>query len=110
MSDEKQRWIEEQKKNRLFRGGGDKNGDADRMLEIGGVNRISSRNQQMRIITARVLSKTLDCPCLSELADMVEAAQMVEGGGSRLQFMKVASEQWQGKISAAKNKIVEAIQ
>lgn len=109
MSDEKAKWIEDQKKNKLFRGGGDNTNDANRMLEFGGVNRISSRNQQMKVITARVMARTLDAPCLNTLADLVETAQMVEGGIGRLQFMKVAIEQWQGKISAAKNKITEAI-
>lgn len=101
-------WIEEQKANRLFRGSGGGN-DADRMLEFGYINKASDRDQSMKVITARILNITLGIACLGELADEVEKAQMIQDATARQDFMKVAIEQWQGKIAAAKNKFIEAV-
>lgn len=103
-----QDWIAEQKKNKLFRGGGRGN-DADRMLEIGGINKSSDKNQTMKIIAARTINATLGITCISELCDMVETAQLIQDGRARADFMKVAIEQWQGKLMAAKNKAFEAL-
>lgn len=101
-------WIDEQKKNKLFRGSARGN-DADRMFEFGNINKVSDRNQAMKVITARVLAISLGIPCLSDLADMVEKAQLIQDGRARADFMKVAIEQWQGKIASTKNKTLEAL-
>lgn len=103
-----QTWIEEQKKNRLFRGSS-KGNDADRMLDFGDINKISDRDQAMKIIAARMINDTLGLTCISDLADCVEKAQSIQDGRARNDFMKVAIEQWQGKISAAKNRVLEAL-
>lgn len=103
-----QDWIAEQKKNRLFRGGGRGN-DADRMLEIGGINKSADKNQSMKIIAARTVNDTLGITCIGQLCDMVENAQLIQDGRARSDFMKVAIEQWQGKIASAKNKALEAL-
>lgn len=101
-------WIEEQKKNKLFRSGGRGN-DADRMLEIGKVNKDANRDQSMRIITARHIADCLGLPCLTALADSVEVAQLIQDRQSRQEFMKVAIEQFQGKLQAAKTNLVQSL-
>ncbi len=106
---EHEQWIADQKKNKMFRGGGRGN-DADRMLEYGHINKISNKDQQTKIIAARILNKSLKIKVLGEIADMVEKAQMVIDGQARGDFSKVAIQQWQGKVAASKNKISEAIQ
>lgn len=100
-------WIEQQKKNKLFRGSG-KGNDADRMLEISDTNRITNRNQAQAIIAGRTMDIILGFNCLDELCDMVELAQLVMDAQSRKDFMRVAIEQWQGKIQASK-KTLEAL-
>ena len=92
-------WIDEQKKNRQFRGGG-KGNDADRMLEYSETNRWLKGNQGQMIISIRMMANTLNAPCLFELCDMVEKAQLCADAESRKNFMKVAIEQWQAKLAA----------
>lgn len=103
-----ERWIDEQKKNRLFRGPVHSS-DADRMLEISLVNKDTNRDQAMKIIVARFLGKNLGITCLDELSDAVEVAQLIVDRQSRQEFMKVAIDQWQGKVNANKNKAAEAL-
>lgn len=98
-------WIEEQKANRMFRHSGRGN-DADRMLEHGDTNKITNRHQAQCVVAGRVMNDVLGITCLAELCDMVEKAQMVIDAQSRKDFMKVAIEQWQGKLQASKSKIV----
>lgn len=102
MSEE--RWIDEQKKNRLFRGSG-QGGDAIKMLEISPTNRILSPTQAKKLTAARFINDVLGITCISKLCDMVEAAQLCTDEKSRVEFMKVAIEQWQGKVAAAGKKI-----
>lgn len=93
-------WIEEQKKNRLFRGSGH-GSDAAKMLEISQTNRIINTAQARKLIAARYLSKTLKIKSIDYLCDLVEAAQLCVDAQSRQDFMKVAIEQWQGKLASA---------
>jgi hypothetical protein len=102
-------WIEEQKENPLFRGIGH-GGDAQRMLEKSDTNRYVNKRMAKMIIAARYLGGLLGVSCYDDLADMVESGQLCVDGRSRADFMKVAIEQWQGKINAAKSKITTAIQ
>lgn len=100
-----QTWIEEQKKNRLFRGGGT-SGDAYEMLKHSPTNRYLGKTQAKRITAARFIGIAYGIPALVVLADMVEQAQMCVDGQSRRDYMKVAIEQWQGKIAATKARAV----
>lgn len=102
-------WIEEQKAQQsLFRGPGHY-GDADKLLEKSPANRFITVTQGKLIITARVLGQNLGINCLGELADAVEYAQLCVDKDSRKDFMKVAIEQWQGKLANAKHKLNETV-
>lgn len=99
-----QNWIEEQKKMRLF-AGASSSSDALRMLEKSETNRYISSRQAQKLITARYLGKIYGVTCYDELCDMVESAELCVDGRSRDNYMKVAIEQWQGKLAALKSKI-----
>lgn len=94
-------WIEEQKKNKLFRGGG-RGGDAIRMLEHSLTNRILSASQGKKFTCARIIGDMLGVKCFDQYATYLEKAQMCVDGKTRSDFMRVAIEQWQGKINAHK--------
>jgi len=96
-------WIEEQKKNQLYRGHG-QGSDASRMLDISATNRYINIIQAKRLTSVRFLGKLLGVQCLDELADLVENAELCVEGRSRNDYMKVAIEQWQGKLSNMKSK------
>lgn len=99
-------WIEEQKENRLFRGGGH-GSDANRMLEHGPINRMLSATQARKISSARYIGELLGIRSLGHLCDLIEQAQMCVDSQTRRDFMKVAIEQWQGKVSAGKKFTIE---
>ena len=101
-------WIEEQKQNRLFRGGGH-GGDAQRMLEHGPINRMLSTTQARKIPSARYIGELLGISTIGHFCDMIEQAQMCVDSKSRADYMKVAIEQWQGKIQAGKKFTVESL-
>lgn len=101
-------WIEQQKQNRLFRSGG-QHSDAARMLEHSPTNRVLSVRQARIIPATRYIGQLMDIKCLGELCDMIEMAQMCVDAGSRKDFMKVAIEQWQGKVAAGRKFSVESL-
>lgn len=105
---ERNKWIDEQKKNKLFRGGGS-GGDAARMLEISPTNRDLSAEQARELTAARYINDLLCINALADLCDMIEAAQLCVDGKSRENFMKVAIEQWQGKVAAGRKFSVESL-
>ena len=96
-------WIEDQKKNQLLRGHG-QGTDASRMLEISNTNRYVNSVQAKKLTSVRFLGKLLGIQCYDELADLVESAELCVDGRSRADFMKVAIEQWQGKLNSMKSK------
>lgn len=101
-------WIQEQKDNRLFRGSG-QGGDAVKMLDISPTNRRISAVQGRKLTAARYINDLLGISAISELCDMIEQAQLCVDGQSRADFMKVAIEQWQGKIAAGRKFSVESL-
>jgi hypothetical protein len=105
---EHETWIDEQKKNHMFRGGG-KGNDADRLLEISKTNRWLRGNQPQLLTTVRVMADVLNSTCLRELCEMVEDAQLCMDEDSRKNFMKVAIEQWQGKLANLKHKTIDIL-
>lgn len=104
-----QNWIAEQKEARgLFSGKGLGN-DADRLLEYGKTNRVTYARQSKLVIGVRLMADTMGVKCLNELADYVELAQMCVDAESRHNFMKVAIEQWQGKLANLKHKTIDIL-
>lgn len=103
-----QTWIEQQKNNRLFRGGG-RGSDAERMLEHGETNRQLSVGMARKVTGARYIGRIIGVSCYAELAGMVEKAQMCVDARTRQDFMKVAIEQWQGKVQALKGKLLSEL-
>lgn len=103
-------FIEEQRAQRgMFRGHGHGN-DADRLLEISPTNRNINAFQGKALITVRLLGEVLGSDFLkTELPGAVELAQLCINKDSRVDFMKVAIEQWQGKLANVKQKTVEAL-
>ena len=97
-------WIQEQKDNRLFRGSG-QGGDAIKMLEISPTNRNISAVQGRKLTAARYINDLLGITAIDDLCDLVEEAQLCVDAESRQNFMKVAIEQWQGKMSNTKSKL-----
>lgn len=91
-------WIEEQKANRLFRGGG-RGGDAQKMLEHSPTNKYVSQGQGRKTTSARYIGEAMGIFSIGHLCDMIEQTQLCVDGRSRDNFMKVAIEQWQGKLS-----------
>ncbi len=95
-------WKADQAGNTLFRGGGD-GSQADRMLQYGGINKTLGDKQARLIIAARFWdTANPEIRLLGGLCAAVEVAQMAVGAQARREFMKVAIEQWQGKIEAKK--------
>jgi len=99
-------WIEEQKKNPLFRGSGI-GSDANKMLELSPTNRVISSNQGRKLTGARYINNLLGITAIGDLCDLVEEAQICIDARSRQDFMKVAIEQWQGKLQANKKFTLE---
>lgn len=102
----KQRWIDEAKENDLF-SGGETSSDANKMLEHSPTNRYLSSRQAKKFTGARFMGIMLGCQCIGDLVDMFEQAQLCVDAQSRKDFMKVAIEQFQGKISAKKKNVLE---
>lgn len=101
-------WIQEQKENKLFRGSGH-GSDASRMLEISPTNRILSASQGRKFTSARYLNDLLGITAIADLCDMLETAQLCVDAESRQNYMKVAIEQWQGKVAAGRKFSVESL-
>lgn len=94
-------WIEEQKKNPLFRGSG-LGSDANKMLELSPTNRVISAKQGRKFSGARYINDLLGITAITDLCDLLEQAQMCVDSRSRQDFMKVAIDQWQGKVASNK--------
>lgn len=99
-------WIEEQKSNRMFRGSG-QGGDAIKMLEISPTNRIISGGQGRKLTGARYINQFLGITAIGDLCNLIEETQLCVDGRSRQEYMKVAIEQWQGKIASNKKLSLE---
>lgn len=98
-------WIEEQKEIQgMFNPAG--GGDAERMLEISDTNRYMFVKGAKLIVAGRFMAKQMGLRCLNEICDLTEKAQLITDGRSRADFMKVAIEQWQGKLAnSGRNKL-----
>ena len=99
-------WIEQQKKNPLFMGSS-LGSDANKMLEISPTNRVISGAQGRKLTGARYINQLLGITAIGDLCDLVEQAQLCVDARSRQDFMKVAIEQWQGKVQSNKKLSLE---
>jgi hypothetical protein len=105
---DKAEWIKTQEEHHLFSHDGDSS-DADALLEHGITNRDIATPHQGRLLNvARIMSSATGVRFYSDLADAVERCQMNVDNQARRDYMKVAIEQWQGKLANAK-KSVEAL-
>jgi hypothetical protein len=102
-------WIQQQEKNILFRNQS-RGADANRLLEIGRVNRtIIDRDQAILLMVGRVISRRMKSlytdknkyQWIDDICDLVESHQQTMSGetNSRIQFMKVAIAQFAAKLS-----------
>lgn len=105
----KQSWIDEQKEIDGFFSGSGQTSDADKLLEKSPANRNLDKRQGKLTIAARLMGRNLGITCLDELCDDVEFAQLVIEKDSRKDFMKVAIEQWQGKLQSAKGRLRDLV-
>lgn len=101
----KQSWIDEQKEiDGMFSGHG-RTSDADKLLEKGLANRNLGVRQAKILMAGRLMGENLGIRCLGELCDQAEYAQLCIDKDSRKDFMKVAIEQWRGKIESGKTRL-----
>lgn len=102
-------WIEEQKDiDGLFTGGSHRS-DADKMFEISRTNRNIDKNMGRLLIVARTVGRNLGVNILHDLANEVELAQLTINKDSRKDFLRIAIEQWQGKLQANKTRFKNAV-
>ncbi len=104
MGSENKDWVSEQEQLLMF----DKtngNGEAIRLLEHSKTNRDISSRQGQLFTVARFLQQATGFTFYSLLANECEQTQMNIDNTARHDFMKVAIDQWQGKIKASKSDI-----
>jgi hypothetical protein len=97
-------WITEQEQALMF-DRTDAGGEAIKLLEKNETNRdVLNSHQGKLLIIARTIGG-LGFSYMNDLADAVEKTQMSVENQARRDFMKVAIEQWQGKLQTAKNNL-----
>jgi hypothetical protein len=101
-------WIAEREKIRLFKPGEDTS-DAVRLLEHSPTNRDITQPQGKLFSISRILSRVTGMSIYSDMPDELEKVQASIDDMARHDYMKVAIEQWQGKIASSKSKTVEAL-
>lgn len=102
-------WIEEQEENvKMFTGAGSA-GEAIKLLEHSQTNRDITVQQAKIYTAARIFGLTTGFNMYCLAADYCEHAQMNIDDKARLDYMKVAIEQWQGKIQANAKKNLQAL-
>lgn len=102
-------WIDEQEKNDLFMGG-ERSGDADRMLEKSPANRLISSEQSVLLTINRALARVNhDSEFINQICDDVEYSQLACDGKARDDFMKVAIEQFQAKLANMRRSLADKL-
>lgn len=97
-------WITEQEQAVMF-DRSDSGGEAIKLLEKNSTNRDVLNSQQGKLLIIARMAGSLGFSYMNDLADDVEKTQMSVENGARKDFMKVAIEQWQGKLQTTKNNI-----
>lgn len=100
---EHQNWIDEREAIRLFKPGRESS-DAIRLLEHGKTNRDITQRQGVLFSVSRILAAATGFEFYNELPTELEKVQASIDDVARHDYMKVAIEQWQGKIQSAKSK------
>lgn len=98
-------WIDEAEKDELLRVGESSN-DPMQLLKIWATNRDVFADQGRLLIACRLQRDASGFDIYGLLADRVEETQLVVDAQSRKDFMKVAIEQWQGKLANLKARIL----
>jgi len=97
-------WITEQEQALMF-DRSDGGGEAIKLLEKSETNRDILNAQQGKLLLIARLAGASGFSYLTDLAGDVEKIQMSVENQARRDFMKVAIEQWQGKLQNAKNNL-----
>jgi hypothetical protein len=97
-------WVSEQEQAVLF-DRTDGGGEAIKLLEKNETNRDILNSQQGKMLIIARTVGNLGFSYMKDLCDEVEKVQMSVENGARKDFMKVAIEQWQGKLNTAKNNL-----
>ncbi len=97
-------WIAEREKIALFRPDGVENSDAKSLLEISPTNRDLTVNQGRLFTISRVLAQVTGIDIYYELPNELEKVQANIEDTARHDYMKVAIEQFQGKLANSKTK------
>jgi hypothetical protein len=97
-------WITEQEQALMF-DRTDGGGEAIKLLEKNETNRDILNSQQGKLLIIARMVGGLGFSYMNELANEVEKTQMSVENQARRDFMKVAIEQWQGKLNTAKNNL-----
>lgn len=105
---EEERWIDEQKKNKLFRGGLSTSPE-NKMLEMGRINRDLDARQAVLAMTLRMSAQAFGISYPDYVAEEMEAGQLVVDAQSRQDFMKVAIERFQGFMANNKSAIEKIV-
>ena len=105
---DQENWISEREKIRLFKPGDDSS-DAIKLLEHGKTNRDITQPQGKLFTISRMVSRVTGFSIYNDMPDELEKVQANIDDVARHDFMKVAIEQWQGKVASNKSKTVEAL-
>jgi len=97
-------WITEQEQALMF-DRTDGGGEAIKLLEKNETNRDVLNSQQGRLLIIARMVGGLGFSYMNDLANEVEKTQMSVENQARRDYMKVAIEQWQGKLNTAKNNL-----
>lgn len=102
---EHQNWIDEREAARLFKPGDGGKPDASALIEHSKTNRDITAEQGQLFTIARFLGKSYGINFYIELADELETVQQSVDDTARHDYMKVAIEQFQGKLANFKKNI-----
>ena len=105
---EHENWISERERIALFKPGDDTS-DAVKLLEHSKTNRDITQRQGVLFSVSRVLAEATGFDFYNDLPTELEKVQANIDDVARHDYMKVAIDQWQGKMQSAKSKNVEAM-
>lgn len=102
----KENWIAEREEIALFRPDGGDNSDAKALLEHSPTNRDMTVRQGKLFTISRFLFEATKIQLYDTLPAELEKVQASVDDNARHDYMKVAIEQWQGKLANSKAKSV----
>ena len=105
---EKQDWITAREEARMFQPGAGTPPESSALLEHSPTNRDITSEQGQLFSISRYFGKAFGLNFYKDFPDELEQVQASVDDKARHDYMKVAIEQWQGKLASAK-KNVEAL-